>query len=404
MYRVALRLLSLVSVMVLAGLAGCGGGTSVGLVQTLPGPSIATQPANQSVPMGLSGSFAVGAVGSGLHYQWSRGGSVIAGATATTYTTPVTAFSDTGETFTVVVSNASGSVTSDAATLTVTARAPKAGDLRFQQVDAESTVNGYAVEISTITELYCPPPGAGGSFTTFGSATGTGFFLVNAVCSWQWEPHALPPGVTGRNVGYAALPLQDYPNLVDGRAFPGFPGFSDPSTVVTGLAFVPNDTAAAGYIQSANSSGFDQTQYTVAASQLQDSVAQEGLKGRVVTAVAYDGVQATFFSYGWTGDPSAVYDAKAVFANLDTATSLAEGLANDGYIITATGSTQAADGSGVILIGTRVQGDTMPRPVLIGDVFAGTIGLVLAQGYAVVAVVTKVQGDTLVLKNYIGER
>jgi len=354
--------------------------------------------------MGLSGSFSVGAVGTDLRYQWSRGGTAIAGATASIYATPVTAFSDTGEAFTVAVSNSSGSVVSDAALLTVTARAPKAGDLRFQQVDADSTVNGYEVEIATITELYCPPPGAGGSATTFGAATGTGFFLVNSVCSWQWEPHALPPSVSGLNIGYAALPLQDYPSLVDGTAFPGFPGFSDPSSVVTGIAFVPNDTAAVGFIQSDTSSGFDQTQYTVPAAQLQDSVMQEGLKGRVVTAVAYDGVQATFFSYGWTGDPSAVYEATAVFATLDTATALAEGLANDGYIITATGSTQAADGSGVILIGARVQGDTMPRPVLVGDVFAGTIAPVLAQGYAIVGVVTKVQNNMLVLKNYIGER
>jgi hypothetical protein len=46
----------------------------------------------------------------------------------------------------------------------------------------------------------------------------------------------------------------------------------------------------------------------------------------------------------------------------------------------------------------------MPRPLLIGDVFAGTVDPVLAQGYAIVAVVDVYQNNVLVQKNYIGER
>ena len=131
---------------------------------------------------------------------------------------------------------------------------------------------------------------------------------------------------------------------------------------------------------------------------------QEGLAGRVLTAISYDGVNATVFSYGWTGDPSTVYESQVVFATLDTTAALAQGLAADGYIITATGSTQAADGSGVILIGTRVQGDTMPRPFLVGDIIAGTEYPLFAQGYAIVGATQEFQGDALVLSQYFGER
>ncbi len=84
-------------------------------------PSITTPPANQTVNVGQSGSFSVVATGSGpLTYQWFKGGVAIAGATASTYTTPPAATSDSDSVFTVTVTNAAGSVTSTPATLTVT--------------------------------------------------------------------------------------------------------------------------------------------------------------------------------------------------------------------------------------------------------------------------------------------
>src|SRR5205807_8851940 len=50
-----------------------------------------------------------------------KNGTTIGGATAARYTTPATTASDNGNQFTVVVSNAAGSVTSGAAALTVSA-------------------------------------------------------------------------------------------------------------------------------------------------------------------------------------------------------------------------------------------------------------------------------------------
>src|SRR5207245_1367763 len=56
-----------------------------------------------------------------LSYQWQKNGANIAGATAASYTTPVTTTADSGSTIAVVVTNTAGTVTSAAATLTVNA-------------------------------------------------------------------------------------------------------------------------------------------------------------------------------------------------------------------------------------------------------------------------------------------
>jgi hypothetical protein len=83
-------------------------------------PSITTQPANQTVNAGQAATFNVAATGTApLTYQWQKNGAAITGASATSYTTPVTTTADSGEVFRVVVSNAAGSMTSNSATLTV---------------------------------------------------------------------------------------------------------------------------------------------------------------------------------------------------------------------------------------------------------------------------------------------
>ena len=89
-------------------------------------PSITQQPLSTTVAAGQTASFSVTATdGGSLSYQWqskTSGGasfSDIGGATGTSYTTPPTSASDDGTQFQVVVTNASGSVTSNPATLTV---------------------------------------------------------------------------------------------------------------------------------------------------------------------------------------------------------------------------------------------------------------------------------------------
>lgn len=84
-------------------------------------PVISTAPANRSVALGQTASFTVMATGTPAPtYQWQMNGSDIAGATSASYTTPAATGADSGAAFRVVVSNSAGSVTSAAATLTVT--------------------------------------------------------------------------------------------------------------------------------------------------------------------------------------------------------------------------------------------------------------------------------------------
>jgi hypothetical protein len=85
-------------------------------------PTITTQPASQAVMAGQTATFGVVASGTApLGYQWQKNGANITGATSASYTTPSTTTGDSGSTFRAVVSNASGTVTSSSATLTVNA-------------------------------------------------------------------------------------------------------------------------------------------------------------------------------------------------------------------------------------------------------------------------------------------
>jgi alpha-tubulin suppressor-like RCC1 family protein len=92
-------------------------------------PAITTQLNSSSVTEGSAASFSVVAISSAsLTYQWRKDGSPISGATSSTYSISSTSKSDAGS-YSVVVTNYAGSVTSSAATLTVTANAPRLSNL-----------------------------------------------------------------------------------------------------------------------------------------------------------------------------------------------------------------------------------------------------------------------------------
>jgi beta-galactosidase len=83
-------------------------------------PSITTQPASQNAAIGSTASLSVLAAGDApLSYQWNLNGAAVAGATSSTYVTPTLAATDNGDSYTVTVTNATGSVTSNPAVLTV---------------------------------------------------------------------------------------------------------------------------------------------------------------------------------------------------------------------------------------------------------------------------------------------
>ncbi|MFV0679722.1 carbohydrate-binding domain-containing protein [Ottowia sp.] len=99
------------------GLVACGGSDDSSSDDTNTGsaPVITSQPQSVSIASGATTTLNVAASGTAtLSYQWHLNGSAINGATATSYTTGAAG------SYTVVVSNDYGSVTSNAATITVT--------------------------------------------------------------------------------------------------------------------------------------------------------------------------------------------------------------------------------------------------------------------------------------------
>lgn len=109
-----------------------GSATSASAILTVTsapvGPSISTQPANQTVTVGQAATFSVVAAGTApLTYQWLKNNAKISGATSANYTTPPTLSGDSGATFRVTVTNSVTSITSNPATLTVNPVVTSAG-------------------------------------------------------------------------------------------------------------------------------------------------------------------------------------------------------------------------------------------------------------------------------------
>jgi hypothetical protein len=87
-------------------------------------PSFTAQPVSATVTAGQTATFSVSASGTQpLTYQWQKNGGAISGANSPSYTTPATTTNDNGAAFQVVVSNSAGTITSNAAILTVNAAA-----------------------------------------------------------------------------------------------------------------------------------------------------------------------------------------------------------------------------------------------------------------------------------------
>ena len=147
---------------------GCGGGLSKPGTEgdSATAPTIATQPTNQTVTAGQTATFSVTAAGTApLTYRWQQGAMPISGATAPSYTTPAAATSDSGSTFSVVVSNSAGKITSNAATLTVNA----------------------ALVVPSITQQPSNQTVTAGQTATF-SVTAAG----TAPLTYQWQQGATP--------------------------------------------------------------------------------------------------------------------------------------------------------------------------------------------------------------------
>jgi hypothetical protein len=166
----ASNLVILVATLALAGCSGLSSTTGPGGNPPVA-PSLTVQPASVAVTAGQTATFSVAATGTTpLTYQWRKNSTNLSGATAASYTTPVTTIADTGAKFDVVVTNSVGSVTSAQATLTVSS-VPVAPTITTQPAN------------QTVT--------AGQTATFSVAATGT------APLAYQWQKNGTDiPGAT----------------------------------------------------------------------------------------------------------------------------------------------------------------------------------------------------------------
>jgi hypothetical protein len=97
----------------------CGVDSStVSVVTVNQGPSITQQPQAQTLCAGTTLNLSVAITGSGLTYQWQKGGVNISGETATTFTRTNTAVSDSGS-YVCVITSGCGNLNSQSAHVTL---------------------------------------------------------------------------------------------------------------------------------------------------------------------------------------------------------------------------------------------------------------------------------------------
>ena len=161
-----------------------GSTTSTVAALTVISPvSITTQPTAQTVIAGNTATFSVVATGSApLTYQWSKDGVALSGATAASYALAATTAANAGS-YTVLITNSVGSVTSAPATL---------------------TVNPAGVAPSITTQPISQSLGLGTSATFTVVATGT------SPLAYQWSKNGTAiTGATSASLTFSSLTASD---------------------------------------------------------------------------------------------------------------------------------------------------------------------------------------------------
>ena len=345
------------------GLTGCGGGNPL-TSPTGTAPQIVTQPQSTTIPLDSSATLSVNATGTGpLSYQWSENANALAGASAASLTTPALQMADSGDKFTVTVSNAFGSVTSDVATITIGPRSPDARDLRFKHVQLAASLQPTPCSVGqicldSVTALF---PG-GGIGSQYQGVVASPLEAGNSVCSpfstgeeceWLYETYSPPTDVAGFNVLYTTSALSSINSVIQSIVPNGVMTAVDIQLVAQAFAYSEEvDPTATG--------GFTVQQLNVTDTTLAAAVSQWASQGIVVTAVTADARSGIdLVGYKWSDAASTTYDAQAVLTSYASAATQGQALSKQGYILTAIGT---ADANLVLLVGTKVHGDSLPRP------------------------------------------
>lgn len=161
---------------------------SILLAQAVLAPRITQQPTDVAVSAGQNATFTVAATGTLLAYQWERsndGGTTfapIAGATVPVYTLATAQTGDNNARLRVVVNGPAGSVTSAAATLTVTA-------------------NPVAPAITAQPQNLMVPAGSTATFSV--AATGT------PPLAYEWHKNGAVVGTNSSSLSFVAVAADD---------------------------------------------------------------------------------------------------------------------------------------------------------------------------------------------------
>jgi len=184
-------------------------------------PNIISQPVSETVNQNSEVSFGVTATGSGLDYQWLFNGTNICSATNTSYSLTDLSTNNAGI-YTVIVSNAGGSVTSSNAVLTVIPP-PRAGTgtatLDYDFVVYVSITDGGTGYTNTPLVRLIGGGGTGaGAFAVVSNGVITSITITNAGYDYTNAPVVVidPPFISNPVLGIAAMSFLSFSNLTVG--------------------------------------------------------------------------------------------------------------------------------------------------------------------------------------------
>jgi len=191
---------------VISNTAGTITSNSALLTVTAIAPSITAQPLAQSVTVGQSATLSVASTGTApMIYQWSRNGSLLVGATSSSYTTALTTLSDNGAQFGVSVSNSAATIASIPALLTVKAAVPPPGCLQSSGTWMNARLT--QVQIGTFRVSYDSTPAS----AMMNGIVGLSPFVSNAYADLAAGTRFSPTGMIDARNGAAFTSVTPIP-------------------------------------------------------------------------------------------------------------------------------------------------------------------------------------------------
>src|SRR5467141_3288714 len=291
-------------------------------------PTIATQPANQTVTAGQTASFTAAATGSPtptVQWQVSTDAGVTfsnvsgAGATSTTLNF-TTASSQNGYQYRAVFTNAAGTATTTAASLTVNAAPPASGTVTLQNTNSNLCIDtGGSTSFTYLIQSACSTSNTQ-KFTLTAAPVSGWYYLVSAASNLCWD-------VAGGSSSAGAL-IQQYscvavpPEYYQLKAISG--GYEILSRNMSNgcLDIVGGSTASGAHIE--------QNTCTGSANQIFNTGAPSNTTPTITTQPANQMVtagQTATFTAAATGSPTPTVqwqvstDGGATFSNVSGATS-----------------------------------------------------------------------------------